>query len=491
MASDEQGCSVCLKSDSSPFTLPCGHRFCSDCADHPMGLQGGLEIQGCPKCQEQKDQSGHEQTGVFCDYCTHSPVAAVQCCLLCETSVCVDHLKVHSTSEEHVLVEVDFLCTVHKKLLISYCCNDATFLCEACSLSEEHREHHMKPLEEALEEKKAFGRKLLSQLTLKMEENEEKVHSLEERKRTMQEKIASVKEKVSALFLDIKRDLEELEKRLMVELFHQEEIIFVSVSEMLQQLERQKEKLSEKMRPIEELCNMTDPLSIIEGWKSIREDFGKAENRSQVNSQQKSIGDLDQGLISATLHTSLSQIVTDVKKDFYVRQSPDIALNENTASNDIWVSGDSKTASASETCQNRPKMLERFQHNQVLSRRSFQSGQHYWEVETGETGNWRIGMAYPSITRKGYHSLIGHSCKSWGLCRYFNQYFVIHDRKVTPVPHKPACQQLGVYLDYEAGELTFYELGDPIRQLYTFSVTFSEPLYVVLGVYTGWVRIRN
>ncbi|XP_072259291.1 E3 ubiquitin-protein ligase TRIM11-like [Pyxicephalus adspersus] len=490
-------CSICVNLSTDPVKLTCGHSFCRLCLDRVLDTQ---EVSGafiCPECKEQiherpvlsGDQLQHEEPGSFCDYCMESPVAAVKCCLLCESTLCGDHLNVHSKSEEHVLSDLDMVCLVHKKDLGFYCFDDAEFICDACVLSEKHGNHLVKPIQEASEEIKDLGKDLLDHLTSKIAEEENKVQGLGESVKVTQEKLSFMKDKVSVLFRDIKRQLDDLEKKVLIEISQQEEQISVSVSDLIQKLEITKDELSRKMHDIEELCNMSNPLSVLEEWKTIKEELGKAENGSNVG--QKPAGDPDVGLISVTLHIRLKEIFTGAKREFYVHQAPDCSLDIDTASNNLCVSGDLKTVSASEVSQNRTKTPERFQYDQVLGCKSFLSGKHYWELETGEGGNWRLGMCYPSITRKGYHSLIGHSNKSWGLCRYFNQYFAIHDRRVLPVPHKPSCNSLGVYLDYEAGQISFYELCDPIKPLYTFSVAFSEPLYMILGVYTGWVRIKN
>ncbi|CAI9582682.1 unnamed protein product [Staurois parvus] len=46
-----------------------------------------------------------------------------------------------------------------------------------------------------------------------------------------------------------------------------------------------------------------------------------------------------------------------------------------------------------------------------------------------------------------------------------------------------------IYLDYEAGWISFWAMCDLIRHLHTFTTTFSEPLYAAFGVWKGCVRI--
>uniref|UniRef100_A0A8C5PZQ4 B30.2/SPRY domain-containing protein n=1 Tax=Leptobrachium leishanense TaxID=445787 RepID=A0A8C5PZQ4_9ANUR len=167
-------------------------------------------------------------------------------------------------------------------------------------------------------------------------------------------------------------------------------------------------------------------------------------------------------------------------------KAPKKRVLSEISSNDVSVSEDLKTVSGSGIKQNRPETPERFQFPQILCSRSFSSGRHYWEVEVSESGWWGVGMAYPSIERRGEHSGIGKNKKSWVLERKWinNLYYVRHDSKSIRLPHSSSFCRLGIFLDYEAGRLSFYELCDLIRHLHTFTAAFNEPL---LGVIFHWL----
>ncbi|XP_075701364.1 E3 ubiquitin-protein ligase TRIM11-like [Rhinoderma darwinii] len=488
---DKLICSICLKIYKDPIRLICGHNFCRECVDDVLDTLERSEAYSCPECtvefQERlvlpKIQPLNEDNEIFCTDCTWSPLPAVISCLNCEASLCANHLRVHGKSEEHVFTKLNFTCSSPKKTFRS---EDVASLCVTCSPSEEHQSHQVEPLTEASDKKTGKLRGVLEKLTKNRQTTEERVEDLRKYLRGAQENASGVTERVVALFRDTRRKLDGLENKILKDISNQEAQSRASVCDLIHELEIKIDKLSRDIQDMEELCTMTEPLPVLQRWESAKNDIGDIED---VLSHDWS--DLDVGLISVTLHTALSDIVTSVKRAFYVQQTQDIVLNVNTASNDIHISGDLKSASGSEFMQNRPKLPERFQYNQVLSTGNFSSGRHFLEVGTGHTGNWRLGLASPEIARKGYHALIGHSNKSWGLCRYLNQYFVIHDRKVIPVPHKPSSQRLGIFLDYEAGRIGFYELCDPIRHLYTYVATFNEALHVIIGVYTGWVRIRS
>uniref|UniRef100_A0A8C5PQS7 Uncharacterized protein n=1 Tax=Leptobrachium leishanense TaxID=445787 RepID=A0A8C5PQS7_9ANUR len=513
---DEVTCSICLNIYTDPVTLPCGHSFCRTCIGNVMDRQEARRY-SCPECRDmfkikpdlkrnlrlnniaESFQSAHQarkRIGIPCTYCDY-PVPAAKTCLLCEASLCDKHLKKHSKSAEHILTEPttsleNRKCSVHKKVLEYYCCEDAACICVSCRLDGEHRRHPVETLDEASEKKKERLRNILQKLTSQREEAEKRVQSLEELRRQVPEKAARETERVTALIRDIRKQLEALEKRALSEISRQEEQVSLRVSDLIQQLEIKKEELSRKMGIIEELCDMMDPLTVLQGRESDRADYCDAEEDTERRDiKVHDAGDLDVGLISVTLHSVLAGIVTRIARRRQVPEASDMSLDVNTANNYVSVSEDLKTVSWSEINQRRPKTPERFKaFPQVLSSRSFSSGRHYWEVEGSNRGDWMVGMAYASIERRGEQSKIGKNKQSWGLEKWDFVYSLKHDSKYIELPLLPTCCRLGILLDYEAGRLSFYELCDPIRHLHTFTAAFTEPLHAVFRVNEGsWIRV--
>uniref|UniRef100_A0A8C5MIL3 Uncharacterized protein n=1 Tax=Leptobrachium leishanense TaxID=445787 RepID=A0A8C5MIL3_9ANUR len=425
---DELTCSICLNMYMDPVTLTCGHSFCRTCIGDVLDTQDGSGAYKCP-----------------------------------ESSLCDKHLKKHSKSEEHVLTEPttsleNRKCSVHKKVLEYYCCEDTTCICVSCRLDGEHRGHKVETLNEASEKKKETLRNILQNLTSQREKAKEKVQNLEKLRRQVQGKAAGVTERVTALIRDIRKQLEALEKRVLSEISRQEEADYCDAEEDTE-----------------------------------RPDIKEVHD----------VRALDVGLISVTFHAGLTGIVTRISRRRQVPEASDMLLDVNTASNMLLdvntasnyvsVSEDLKTVFWTGIKQSRPETPERFQYyRQVLSSSSFSSGRHYWEVEGSESGWWIVGMAYNSIERGGEQSLIGNNKKSWGLWRNANnQYYVRHDSNIIQLPQTSSCQRLGIFLDYEAGRLSFYELCDPIRHLHTFTAVFTEPLHAGLWISekNTWLRI--
>ncbi|XP_068094545.1 E3 ubiquitin-protein ligase TRIM11-like [Hyperolius riggenbachi] len=504
--SEELECSLCLDIYTDPVSLTCSHNFCRVCIDRVLDSQEG-SAGSCPECREEYEerpglhrnialrniaerflttQPDQEGAGVHCTYCIHSPVPAVMSCLHCDASMCDNHLRVHSKAPEHVLCAPTTSpetrkCSVHKKILEYYCTEDAACVCVSCYVIGGHVGHKMMSLNEASKEKKKKLRNDLQKLMAETEEAEKRVQSLEERRRKTQEKADGETERVTALFRDLRRRLEKLEKRVLSDIMRQVQ----SYDDIIRQLEIKKEELSRKMRHIEELCNMTDPLTVLQ--ESHTGDLCDTEDRH--DKQLHDGEDLDVAGISHTLHTGLADIMSGVTGGISA-QPADILLDVNTAHNWLYISDDRKTVSWS-LMQNRPETPERFQDwpPQVLSSRSFSSGRHYWEVDVGGSDYWTVGMCYPSIDRRGGQSLIGDNNKSWCLDRGCNHYSVIHDRKEIRLPDgvpSDRVRRVRIDLDYEAGQVSFYAQCDPIiTHLYTFTATFTEPLHAGLYVRGG------
>ncbi|CAN2390182.1 RING [Pristimantis euphronides] len=579
-------CSICLSSYTDPVMLRCGHNFCRLCIGRVLDTQAGSGVYSCPECRERfheqpalmrnlalrnimenllSSQPTQKETGIFCTYCVDSPVPAIKSCLHCEASLCDKHLSIHSKSSEHILSEPNTSlenrkCSVHKKVLEYYCTEDAACICVYCSAGE-HRGHRVEMLDEASEKMKKKLRNVLQTLNKKRNETEERVQSLADCRRKAQEKAAGEAERVTALCTDIRRRVDDLEKKVLREISRQEKEESLSLSALIQKLEIKKKEVSKKMRHIVELCNRTDPLTVLQepdtcdlcdpeekgddedtgghgggdedmghdeeieghgggdeemrghdggeedtrrydGGEEDIEGYGGGEDTERYEGGDEiggdgggeftgghNVDDRDVAVISDKLHI-LSDIITGIRRGIYVDPA-DILLDVNTAGNNLHISDDLKTATGSQEEQNRPETAERFQYNQVMSKRRFTSGRHYWDVESSRSGDWRVGMCYPSIDRRGRQSYIGDNNKSWAMWRYYNQYSLTYDSQRIMLPDNVSSDRFRICLDYEAGRLSFYELCDPIRHLHTFTATFTEPLHAVLWAWRGSIKLSG
>ncbi|KAG9466435.1 E3 ubiquitin/ISG15 ligase TRIM25-like [Eleutherodactylus coqui] len=499
---EELNCSICLNVFTDPVVLRCGHNFCMDCIKGVLESQEKSGTYSCPECREHflerpalhinialRNIAEHfsivsegEVGGISCTYCIHSPVPAVKSCVQCEASLCVDHLRVHVKSPEHVLIEPTSSlntrkCPAHKRILEYYCYKDSACICVSCKMTENHKEHDVGPLKEASTKKLAKLMKHLQGLSSKKKESEIEIQGLQDHKTKVEESATDITERMVNLFKEIKGKLDVLEQTVLSEVTRQKTEISLVVTDLLHHLELEKDSLTKKILHFQTLCSETDPLIILQDQETFQGNPGKGA--------QPYVGNLDEGLIALPLVKSLTHIMSHC-----VQPQSAILLDEGTAGSSVIVSKDKKMVSFVSGERNlAPLTSNQFNSHQVLSDTNFKSSRHYWEVEFSKTGNLRIGMAYPSIIRRGDSSLIGKNEKSWCLRRYKSEYFMVHAGKKIQIPFKGSSQNFGVYLDYEAGRLSFYALCDPIKLLHTFTATFTEPLHAAISVYNGFVKI--
>ncbi|MGH0145901.1 UNVERIFIED_CONTAM: hypothetical protein FKN15_045949 [Acipenser sinensis] len=114
---------------------------------------------------------------------------------------------------------------------------------------------------------------------------------------------------------------------------------------------------------------------------------------------------------------------------------------------------------------------------QVLCREGLSGTRCYWEIE--RSGGWSsIGVTYKGISRKGKDDscLLGFNDKSWSLLCSDSSYITLHNNNQTAIT-APLSPRIGVYLDFNAGTLSFYSVSDTMTLLHRFQTTFTEPLY--------------
>ncbi|XP_071269004.1 NACHT, LRR and PYD domains-containing protein 12-like isoform X3 [Salvelinus alpinus] len=166
----------------------------------------------------------------------------------------------------------------------------------------------------------------------------------------------------------------------------------------------------------------------------------------------------------------------------------DLNLDPNTVFRYCFLSEGNKKVTHMGKYHPYPDHPERFMEcGQVLCRESL-TGRCYWEVEWSGRGKevWSgrrvdIGVTYKGISRRegGEDCWLGYNDKSWSLRCSDNSYSAWHNNNQTTIDvPSSSSHRVGVYLDWPAGTLSFYRVSsDTLTHLYTFTSTFTEPLY--------------
>uniref|UniRef100_A0A8C9WA66 Butyrophilin subfamily 1 member A1-like n=1 Tax=Scleropages formosus TaxID=113540 RepID=A0A8C9WA66_SCLFO len=188
----------------------------------------------------------------------------------------------------------------------------------------------------------------------------------------------------------------------------------------------------------------------------------------------------------AQIKEQYEQITSELKLLKAQRYAVDVTLNPDTAHPKLILSEDRKQVRRGDTWQDLPDNPERFKcWKSVLGKERFSSGKCYWEVKVGDKTDWTLGVTIESIDRREYFPL-NPSGGLWALkLDSGNKYEALADPPVSlPLSVKP--RKVGVFVDYEEGQVSFYSVEDK-SHIYTFTgYKFTEKLYPFF-----WPGFRN
>ncbi|EFB23667.1 hypothetical protein PANDA_020641, partial [Ailuropoda melanoleuca] len=151
----------------------------------------------------------------------------------------------------------------------------------------------------------------------------------------------------------------------------------------------------------------------------------------------------------------------------------DVTLDPDTANPELVLSEDRRSVRRGDLRQSLPDSPERFDPGPcVLGREPLTSGRHYWEVEVGERASWALGVCRENANRKEKGELFAGN--GFWILVFLGSYYNSSERAFAPLRDPP--RRVGIFLDYEAGHLSFYSATDG-SLLYAFPETpFSGTL---------------
>ncbi|NWH57398.1 TRI27 protein, partial [Geococcyx californianus] len=144
----------------------------------------------------------------------------------------------------------------------------------------------------------------------------------------------------------------------------------------------------------------------------------------------------------------------------------DVTLDPATVGPEVILSEDLKEATWGRPSCRWPEALDHFDTEPcVLGSKGFTSGRHYWEVEATRRF-WAVGVAWELLQRKG-RVLFQPNTTIWALQKYDELCVALTAPSNTSVPFING--DIGVILDYEVGQVSFYAIGSR-QHIFTFHV---------------------
>ncbi len=155
----------------------------------------------------------------------------------------------------------------------------------------------------------------------------------------------------------------------------------------------------------------------------------------------------------------------------------DVTLDPDTASPYLILSDDGKQVRHGDIKQKLPDKPERFDYCAcVLGKEGFSSGRFYCEVQVKGKTKWDLGVARESINRKGKITA-SPSNGYWSVWLRNGDEYKAHAGPSVSLSLRVKPQRVGVFVDYEEGLVSFYDV-DSSSHIYSFTAqSFTEKLY--------------
>ena len=155
----------------------------------------------------------------------------------------------------------------------------------------------------------------------------------------------------------------------------------------------------------------------------------------------------------------------------------DVTLDPDSAHCYLILSGDGKQVRHGDKRQNLPDKPERFDlYLCVLGKEGFSSGRFYYEVQVRGKTAWDLGVTTESSNRKGEITLSPED-GYWTVWLTNETEYKAADSPPVPLSLKQAPQKVGVFVDYEEGLVSFYDV-EARSHIYSFTgQSFTEKLY--------------
>ncbi|XP_074505804.1 E3 ubiquitin-protein ligase TRIM39-like [Sebastes fasciatus] len=508
-SSDRTQCPLCLKKFRRRPQLQVN-----------TGFRDMLEHFNNMKVRDEDDTLA-EPGEVPCDICLVPKLKAQKTCLVCLASYCRPHLEPHERAaalKKHQLIDPvsnleDRVCKKHDKVFELFCLDDEMCVCYMC-LKDVHGAHEAVPLEHAFRERKVQLVYVTSEI--KMMENtksrslKEIKYFVEQSKKESEKEMADIAEVFTALLVSLQRSQAEL----IAVIQEKQKAALKQAEDHMTHLEQEVAELRRRRSEMERLLQTEDHIRLLQSWTSLLHTEDQINPLSHPTppltpelpdiSQQSYVGMVKKAVaqMEKTLSNEMEELIHEVRlsdgcerpvgaerpmADGFVKElwtppldklmmiqqcnAVDVTLDTYAAHPRLVVSRDGKQLTfgggfLSFLCGRQPF---------ILGKERFSSGRFYYEVQVSGSKGWVLGVVKEPLNGEMI-SLPMPKDGGWTLCGIYNQ-----DGECLANSFSPATlhvrqrhQTVGVFVDYEKGEVSFYDV-DARTLIYSYSgCAFNE-----------------
>uniref|UniRef100_A0A674F287 Bloodthirsty-related gene family, member 2 n=1 Tax=Salmo trutta TaxID=8032 RepID=A0A674F287_SALTR len=446
LLSEEQFlCSICLDVFTEPVSIPCGHNFCKACIS---GYWDTSDLCQCPMCKEKFYRRPELRINTFISEMVAQFRKSVQ-------------VKATSSLEQCPAQPLDIPCDFCTGMKLK-----ALKSCLVCltSYGETHLEPHQRVA--ALKRRAKLGKTEAEVQEIK--------HSVDLSKREAEREISDSVQ----VFTDLVRSIERSQAELIEVIEEKQKAAERQAEGIIKELEQEITELQRRSTELEQLSHTEDHLHLLQSCPSLCTP-PPTKDCSEISVHS----DLCVGTVRRAVSQVEETILSEVKKlcDAELKRiqqyDVDVTLDPDTAHPKLIMSEDGKQVKHGNAKQHLPDKPVRFSTCLcILGKEGFSSGRFYYEVTVKGKTNWDLGVARESITRKGPIQLKPTNGYWTVWLGNGEQYKALSCPSVLlSLREKP--QKVGVFVDYEEGQVSFYDV-EARSHIYSFTgCTFTEKLY--------------
>ncbi|XP_044037151.1 E3 ubiquitin-protein ligase TRIM21 [Siniperca chuatsi] len=479
---------------------------------------------------------------VWCDVCTGVKQPAVSSCLTCTASYCTEHVQPHQTTPfyaKHPLMDPQEAlrgrtCSTHRRLLEVYCRTCQRCICAICVL-EEHRTHKTVSVQtERLIKQKQVAR-TEQEILNRIKEKEIHVTQLKRKLEGVKNYADGERSEVENLLDEVSSSLDRIRSQVVGGIENQLDAVMSKGEGLVSRLEAELSQLLDRRAALEVQAISQDHIGFLQSYEEatapLAEDqqdedeefslhFQLGEVKSSLSEVKDKMDDIRMGEVPSTRSTgsrgsrgsvssgdlmlaesmlSLRGSSVSLKKSQWSLRDlkkvkpvsghkkarvymEDVTLNPVTAYPFLILSEDRKQVKRGEKLQFYRNSQQRFDvWSCVTAKEGFGTGRHYWEVFVGDSKDWKLGVVSESAQRKGLFDMSpsnGYYAIWWS----GSQLRALTAPPLTKVKSPPKLRQVGVFLDVDEGQVSFYNVKSG-SEIYSFtgSSEFTERMFPLLG----------
>uniref|UniRef100_A0AC11BVG9 Uncharacterized protein n=1 Tax=Ovis aries TaxID=9940 RepID=A0AC11BVG9_SHEEP len=412
----ELTCSICMNWFLDPVTIDCGHSFCRPCLS--LCWEEGQTPRSCPEC------SGLSERPDFKTNIVLKRLASLA------RQVRADHN--HSSEEQ--------ICVTHQEAKGLFCEADQTLLCGPCSECPEHAAHSHRPIHRVAEESRVGD---ASRAVWGLEIVE----------------VGFLNAMITVQYQRIPLLLQEDEKLHLEALEQEAKEICQLLKESVFKMTQQGEILREMYRELTEMCHKPD-MELLQSLGSVPSCRSESV---QLHLPQPVVPELSVWPMPGLI---------DWLRQFQVY----IELHNERVTHHFPAFEDLRCLLAGPDGPDVNYTPPRSKYFLAWGAESFTSGQHYWEVDVAGCCNWAIGLCNDSWARENDLTLDSKGIFLLLCIKENSQYSLFTSSPLLPQYVKKPLGQVGMFLDYDGGILSFFNVANSSLICSFLYCSFSSPL---------------